>query len=369
MNIPFFNYSFIHGQYKQELSNIILNLSEQGSFILQQELSDFEKNLANYCHSNYSVGVGNCTDALYLSLKAAGIGKGHEVIFSSHTFVATASAIHNTGATPVPVECGEDHLIDTKSIESAINSRTRAIVPTQLNGQVCDMEEILEICEKHSLILIEDSAQSLGAKYNNKAAGSFGLTGCFSFYPAKVVGCYGDGGAVVTSDDEIYDKIFLLRDHGRKKIGEVVTWGINSRLDNIQAAILDFKLKKYHLDIDRRREIASKYIDGLAEIDDLKMPRKPGSDKRRFEIFQNFEIEIKDETDRDKFRQYLSNKGVGTILQWGGKAVHEWKGLNFKQKLPFTESVMRKSFLLPMNTSLNDKEINYIIETIQNYFK
>ena len=366
--IPFFDYTHVYGQYKNEIQKIILDISERGSFILQSEGLDFEKNLSHFTESKYALGVGNCTDGLLLSIKAAGIGKGDEVIFSSHTFVATASAIYHSGATPVPVECGADHLIDVNSIESAITSKTKAIIPTQLNGLVCDMDQIIKICKKHNLLLLEDAAQSLGAKYKGQSAGTFGLSGSFSFYPAKVIGCFGDGGAVITNSEEMFDQIFLTRDHGRAKIGEIVTWGMNSRLDNLQAAILDFKLSKYQLDIDRRRKIASLYEEGLKDVKEIVLPRSPDSNKDKYEIYQNYEIEVVDSKIRDSFRDFLSKQNIGTILQWGGKAVHEFIGLNFNISLPFTENLMRRSLLIPMNTSISNDDILYIIEKIRKYF-
>jgi dTDP-4-amino-4,6-dideoxygalactose transaminase len=366
--VPFFDYTHILGQHEEELTKIILDVSRRGSFIMQKEVKTFEDNLSLFLGSKYALGVANCTDGLLLAIKAAGIGSGDEVIFSSHTFVATASAIHHSGASPIPVECGVDHLIDLKAIESVITSRTKAIIPTQLNGQVCDMDELLKICKKHNLLLIEDAAQSLGAKYKSKSAGTFGIASAYSFYPAKVVGCFGDGGAVVTSDDNIYNQVFLTRDHGRAKIGEVVTWGLNSRLDNLQAAILDFKLSKYNLDIVRRREIASQYENGLNDIKEMVLPPAPDSNPDKFEIFQNYEVEVVEKSEREPLREELLKNGIGTILQWGGKAVHEFEGLGFKCSLPYTENLMRRCFLLPMNTSLSNQDVNYVIECIRKYY-
>ena len=366
--VPFFDYKHIFGQYTKEITEIILDISTRGSFIMQKEVKIFEDNLSKFLQAKYSLGVGNCTDGLLLAIKAAGIRAGDEIIFSSHTFVATASAIYHSGAIPIPVECGNDHLIDLNAIESAITTKTKAIIPTQLNGQVCDMDKLLEICSKYNLILIEDAAQSLGAKYKSKSVGTFGLASAYSFYPAKVVGCFGDGGAVVTNDDNIYNQVFLTRDHGRAKIGEVITWGMNSRLDNLQAAILDFKLSKYHLDIIRRREIAMLYDNGLKEIKELLLPSAPNANPDKFEIFQNYELEVVKANEREGLREYLTNNGIGTILQWGGKAVHEFQGLGLKYSLPFTENLMRRCFLLPMNTSLTDEDVNYIIDNIRKYY-
>lgn len=367
MRVPFFPYHHIYKQYELELLDIFKDISSRGAFIMQDEVKSFEVNLANFLSAKYSLGVGNCTDGLLLAIRAAGIGVGDEVIFSSHTFVATASAIYHSGATPIPVECGPDHLIDCKAIEAAITSRTKAIIPTQLNGQVCDMEELLRIVKKYNLVLIEDAAQSLGAKYRGKSVGTFGLASAYSFYPAKVVGCFGDGGSVVTNDDEIYNKVFLTRDHGRAKIGEVVTWGMNSRLDNLQAAILDFKLKHYPKDIDRRREIASMYNEGLRDIKELVLPLAPNENPDKYEIYQNYEVEAEADI-RDDLRDFLQKKGVGTILQWGGKAVHQFEGLGLDYSLPYTESLMKRMFLLPMNTGLSNDDVSYTIEKIREFY-
>ncbi len=365
--VPFFDYKHILGQHREELMQIITDISERGAFILQGELRDFEKNLADFLGAKYSLGVGNCTDGLLLALRAAGVGAGDEVIFSSHTFVATASAIYHNGAKPIPVECGADHLIDPKAIEAAITSRTKAIMPTQLNGQVCDMDAIMDICNRHNLILIEDAAQSLGAKYKGKSAGTFGLASAYSYYPAKVVGCFGDGGSVVTNDDALYEQVFLTRDHGRAKIGEVVTWGLNSRLDNMQAAILDFKLKHYPADIARRRAIAQRYQDGLGEVAEMVLPLAPNANPDKFEIFQNYEVEVAADV-REKLRTYLTQHQIGTILQWGGKAVHQFEGLGLNYSLPFTEALMSRAFLLPMNTSLSNDDVDYVITHIRGFF-
>jgi dTDP-4-amino-4,6-dideoxygalactose transaminase len=195
--------------------------------------------LAQYVGAKYVLGMANATDALHLALRAAGIGSGDEVIFSSHTMVATPAAIHFAGATPVPVECGPDHLIDSVAVEAAITLRTKAILPTQLNGRVADMDALQSIASKHGLAIFEDAAQALGAKYKGRSAGTFGEAACVSFYPAKTLGCLGDGGCLITNSDRIYEQVGLLRDHGRDASGDVVLWGLNSRLDNLQAAILN----------------------------------------------------------------------------------------------------------------------------------
>ena len=219
--VPFFEYPRLWTDYKQDYISIIDNVASSGGFILQKELSDFENKLAQYTGAKYSVGVGNATDAMEIYLEAIGIKKGDEVIISSHTMLATASAIKVAGGIPVPVDIGEDNLICKNSIEEAITTNTVGIMPTQLNGRVCNMDDINKIANKHNLFIVEDAAQALGARYKGKHAGTFGKASCISFFPAKVLGCFGDAGGVLVNDKNLYHEIFQLHDHGRDIDGEV----------------------------------------------------------------------------------------------------------------------------------------------------
>ncbi|HLX44094.1 MAG TPA: aminotransferase class I/II-fold pyridoxal phosphate-dependent enzyme, partial [Bryobacteraceae bacterium] len=219
-SIPFFDYAAQFTAEEDELVRIFREIGRRGAFILQEDVFRFEKNLARFLGAGHAVGVGNATDGLLIALRAAGIGPGDEVIFSSHTMVATASAIHFSGATPVPVECAADHLIDPAAVAEAVNRRTRAILVTQLNGRTADMDALGEIAERRGLILMEDAAQALGAKFRGQCAGTFGSTAAFSFYPAKTLGCLGDGGAVVTGDAAMHQRILELRNHGKSEGGK-----------------------------------------------------------------------------------------------------------------------------------------------------
>lgn len=364
-NIPFFNYPDLFAQHSKELIEVFQAVSSRGAFIMQDDLSKFEDKLAKYTGIKYALGVANATDAMQLLLKAGGIGEGDEVIFCTHTMVATASAIKFTGATPVPVEAGSDHLMDAASVEAAITSKTRAIMPTQLNGRVANMDAIIKIADKHNLQVYEDSAQALGAKYKGQSAGSFGMGGCISFYPAKVLGCFGDGGAVLTNDEEIYKTIKLMRDHGRGEDGNVSVWGYNSRLDNLQAAILNYFFDDYKIIVERRRAIANLYSEGLKDVKELILPPAVDSDVNHFDIYQNYEIEAKK---RDELKVYLADKGVGTLIQWGGQAVHEFRDLGFTQSLPYTENIMRMGLLLPINMSITNDEIDYVCQCIMDFY-
>jgi dTDP-4-amino-4,6-dideoxygalactose transaminase len=364
-NIPFFNYPSLFAENSKDLINIFQNVSGRGAFIMQDDLFNFESKIEKYTGIKHAIGVANATDAMQLLLKAGGVGAGDEVIFCSHTMIATASAIAFTGAIPIPVEAGYDHLIDPNSIISAITPRTKAIIPTQLNGRVSDMSKILDIAQKYGLQIYEDSAQALGAKFKGKSAGSFGLGGCISFYPAKTLGCFGDGGLVLTNDDYIYNKIKLMRDHGRGEDGNISIWGFNSRLDNLQAAILNLFFQDYDKTIKRRRLIADLYHKNLSDIDELILPPEVDSSKNHFDIYQNYEIEA---NKRDDLKMYLFSKGVGTLIQWGGKAVHEFRDLGFSQSLPFTEKIMRNSLMLPLNMSIANDEVKYVCDCIRSFY-
>lgn len=363
-NIKFFDYQYLFKEHESALVNIFKSISSKGAFIMQEELENFEKRIANYVGSKHVLGVANATDAMQLLLKAGGIGDGDEVIFCSHTMIATASAIKFTGATPIPIETGKDHLIDVKDIEKNITSRTKAIMPTQLNGRICNMNEIMKISKKYNLQIYEDSAQALGAKYNKVCAGNFGIGGCISFYPAKVLGCFGDGGAIICNDDEIYSKVKQMRDHGRNESGDISIWGYNSRLDNLQAAILNYFFDDYDNTIKRRRELASLYHENLYDLESIVLPTNPKDSNVNFDIFQNYEISTKE---RNSLKDYLLNNGIGTIIQWGGKAVHEFTDLGFTQSLPKTEKIMRESLLLPLNISLSNDDIIYVCEKIRSF--
>jgi dTDP-4-amino-4,6-dideoxygalactose transaminase len=364
--VPFFNYPHVFRSEETELLAIMRDVAGRGAFIQQKDLQEFEEHLAHYVGAKHVVGMANATDALHLAVRAAGLGPGDEVIFSSHTMVATPASIHFAGATPVPVECGPDHLIDPASVEAAITRRTKAIMPTQLNGRTADMEALCGIADRHGLAIIEDAAQGLGSRFKGRCAGTFGLAACISFYPAKTLGCFGDGGCAITNDDEMYRKLRLLRDHGRDDTGEVVMWGLNSRLDNLQAAILNHKLKNYDSCIARRREIAALYQAALGDVEGLRLPPAPDQDPDHFDIFQNYELEAEH---RDGLRQYLRECGVGTLVQWGGKAVHQFPGLGFCQRLPYTEQLFQRLLMLPMNTSLSNDDVRYVCDCIRSFYQ
>jgi dTDP-4-amino-4,6-dideoxygalactose transaminase len=365
-SVPFFNYKVFQNQYGEKLNKIIQDVMNRGAFILQKDLEEFENNIAKYLGVKHAIGVANCTDGLEMALMAAGIKAGDEVILPSHTFIATAAAVKTAGATRILVECGCDHMMDVASFESAITNKTRAVMPVQLNGRTCDMDAILAIAKKHQLIVIEDAAQALGSMYKNKKAGTFGLAAAFSFYPAKVLGCLGDGGIVVTNDDEMADKVYRLHEHGRSKAGDIGCWGRNSRLDNLQAAILNEILKDYDHIISRRREIAAMYQEELGCLKQLHLPPAPNADSNHFDVYQNYEIEA---DKRDALQLYLKENGIGTLQQWSGRAVHQHEELGFDHvKLPITDKMTSRYLMIPMNMSLTNDDIKYVSVKIRQFF-
>ena len=364
--VPFFDYPRLFLDEKKELLEIFERVGTRGAFIMQADNKEFESNLAKYVGSKFAIGVGNATDGLELAWLSVGLKKGDEVILSSHTMLATASAVVTAGGTPVPVDIGYDRLIDPEAIEAAITPRTVGISPTQLNGRTCNMDKIMKIAEKHKLVVVEDSAQALGSKFKGKNAGTFGIAGSFSFFPAKVMGALGDAGGVVTDNTQIFEKIFQLHDHGRDTEGNTKSWGRNSRLDNLQAAILNIKFNSYENVISRRRQIASIYDERLKSLEQLRLPNAPDSEPDHFDIFQNYELEAEN---RDSLRKFLSENNIGTLIQWGGKGVHQWESLNFNLVIPGVEEFFEKCLMLPMNMFISDDDVHYVCDKITEFYK
>jgi dTDP-4-amino-4,6-dideoxygalactose transaminase len=364
-SVPFFDYPGVFQPRQYDLVAVFLDVLERGAYIMQRDLNDFERSIAGYLGVKHAFGVGNATDGLIMAWRAMGLKPGDEVIFPSHTMVASPASVHFAGGVPVPIDCDADHLMDPEAIEAAITPRTRAIMPVQLNGRTSDMDRITAVAEKHGLAIVEDSAQALGSKFKGRMAGTFGKAGVFSFYPAKILGCMGDGGMVVTDDDQMADKLFLLRDHGRDRQGEVQIWGMNSRLDNLQAAILHMQFREYQRTIERRREIAGLYQKRLGDLQQLVLPPAPGSDPDHFDVFQNYEVEA---NGRDELKLYLEENGIGTMVQWGGKAVHQFEKLGFEVTLPATERLFERCLMLPINMSISNDQVKYVCEKIRRFY-
>jgi len=368
MSVPFFDYKKLFLSREDEFMRIIHDVLARGAFILQKDLEEFEQKLASFTGAKYAIGVADGTNAITLGLRACGIGCGDEVIFSSHTMVATAGAIVMAGATPVPCDVDQDGLMDTLSAEKLISPRTKMLMPTDLNGRVANMDPIVALAERAGLLVSEDAAQALGAKYKSTSAGLFGKFGTFSFYPAKSLGCFGDGGGLITNDDAIAEHVLAQRDHGRSGLGsaEVTIWGTNSRLDNVQAAILSHLIDYFHENIARRRAIASRYHEAFKGIEGLTLPPPPSTTSHHFDTYQNYEVRS---VRRDRLREYLKQRDIGTIIQWAGKAVHQFKSLGFSTVLPNTDHFFNECLMLPMNHLLEDSQVTEVIDAVRDFHK
>src|SRR5947207_1797868 len=351
---------------KDEMEPTILGTLAKGDLILRQQLVDFEKNLADYCGTKYAVGVNSGFHALHLSLVAAGIGTGDEVITVAHTFLASISAIVLVGAKPVLVDVCEDFNMDMDAVEKAITPKTRGIMPVHLNGRVCDMDRLMSIAKKHNLAVIEDAAQALGAEFNGKRAGSFGLTGCFSFYPFKSLGAYGDGGGLTTDDEKIAHAARCLRYNGEDRdTREFYYHGFTALLDNVQAAVLDVKLRHFPSWVNRRREVAERYRKGLEGVGDLRLPHFPdANDKTYFDTYQNYVIRTKR---RDELADHLRSNGVEILISWS-RPIWTYPDLKLgDHSLPETEAICREVISLPLNSEISDENVDVAIDVVRRF--
>ena len=347
-----------------EMMGTIRGVLAAGDLVMRHQLEDFETNLAAFVGTGHAVGVANCTDGLRLILEALAIGPGDEVVTVSHTFLATLGAIHQTGATPVLVDVGPDHNLDVDLLEAAITSRTRAIMPVHLNGRLCRMDAIADIAARHSLPVVEDTAQALGGSFDGVRGGAWGIAGAFSFYPAKLLGAYGDAGAIVTSDSSLATKLRELRDHGRVSKTEFSGWGWNSRLDNVQAAVLDLKLKLLPEWIERRRRLAGLYDEALADLTQVRRPPAPDGG-RHFDVFQNYVIEAEG---RDELAQHLAGRGIETLISPGPIANHHQPVGLAKFSLPRTERLCATVLSLPLNNVLEEREVLEVATAVQEFY-
>jgi len=357
--IPFLELKSQYQQIKQEVDNAIGSTLTSGQFILGEKVEQFEKTFAKYTGTKHCVAVGSGTDAVNLSLMALGLQPNDEVIMPSHTFIATAFAAINVNAKPVFVDIDENTFnISSAEIKKAITSKTSAVLTVNLYGQYCDMKSIMDTAE--NIPVVEDCSQSHGAEYNGSRK-LFGELGCYSFYPTKNLGCYGDGGAIVTNNEELAAKLRLLRNYGQDKKYHHISKGYNSRLDELQAAILLVKLK--HLDKwnDRRRKIAAMY-DELLKDSHVVTPVEADYAKH---VYYLYVIRSKK---RDKLQDYLKNKGISTQIHYP-IPIHKQKVFQQynDQNLPVTEKIANEILSLPMFPELEESQISQICSAIKDF--
>jgi dTDP-4-amino-4,6-dideoxygalactose transaminase len=364
--VPFVAYPEQYRRLSREIDCAIKRVLNGGDLILREDVRRFEKDIASSLGMEYAVGTNSCTDAMVLSLRAAGISPGDEVITVSHTFVATVAAIVHCGATPVLVDIGQDFNMDMDCLEGAITPQTRAIMPVHLNGRCCDMDRLMAIARTYNLIVIEDAAQALGASMDGRKASTFGLAGCFSFYPAKLLGALGDAGIAITNDKMLAKRVSLLRDHGRETKDDIGLFGFNSRLDNLQAAILNVKLKYVPQWIEQRREIAALYHEGLGDIEQLILPPPPETGERYFDVYQNYVIRSQE---RERLVEHLNRCGI-EILVVLAKPVHRQAALGLGHfHLPVTEQVSEEVLSLPMYPELSNEQVEYVIDSVRQFYR
>ena len=371
ISVPFFDWAGLWAERADEFGRIMTETAARGGFILQRDVDEFEEKLSRFLGVKHVIALSDGTNAMHLGLRACGVKPGDAIIVPSHGFIAAAQAIHFAGAVPVPVEMSEtDWLIDPADVARAVTSKTVGIMPVHVNGRVCDMDPLQAIADEHGLQIFEDAAQAAGARYKGRPSASFGKWGTYSFYPSKTLGSFGDAGALATDHDDVAHTVRTMRNHGAgpdKSIPRDVTiWGTNSRLDNLHAAILVYKLSYYQEAIDRRRAIAARYDEALRDIEELRLPPPPSENGDHYDIFQNYELRAGDR--RDALRAHLSEHKVGTIVQWGGTGMHQFRGLGFTQDLPRTDAFFRESLLLPMTHILSDDQVEHVIATTRGFF-
>lgn len=362
--VPFVDPREHYRRYRGEFDAALFGCLERGDLVARQQLRDFEQHLAEFVGTRFAVGLSSGYHALALSLLAAGVGPGDEVVTVAHTFVATVSAIVHARAKPILIDVLPDSNMDVDQMERAITSRTRAIIPVHLNGRACDMERVMALAEKHRLTVIEDACQSLGASFKGKKVGSWGRSGCWSFYPFKILGCFGDGGAITTNDPELARAVTLLRYNGEdRETGEYHYHGFTALLDNIQAAVLDVKLKHFPSWVEHRRHIAESYRHGLEGAGDLRLPHFP--DERFFDVYQNYVVRT---GRRDELRAFLRERGVETLVSWP-KPVWKHAALSLGDlRLPETEAICREVLSLPMSAETPESHVAMTCDAIKEFF-
>ena len=362
--VPFIDPKLHYQNLKAEIDGAIQDCLCKGDLIYRHQLREFEKDLAEFVGVKYAVGLNSGYHALLFALMGIGVGPGDEVITVAHTFVATVSAIIHCGATPILIDVAPDYNIDADRIEAAITPRTKALLPVHLNGRVAAMDQIMSIARRHRISVVEDAAQALGATFNGQMAGSMGAAGCFSFYPFKVLGGFGDGGSLTTNDPQVAQMASRLRYNGEdRETGEYHYHGQTALLDNVQAAVLSVKLRHLPVWLKHRRGVAERYRRGLSGINNLALPHFP--ETGQWDIFQNYVIRTRA---RDRLREYLREAGVETLVHWP-KPMWEHRGLGLKNPgLPETEAICREVISLPMSAETTFEQVDYTTGQIREFF-
>lgn len=358
-----YDYKREYSQYADEYNKKALDVLESGWYVLGEEGKNFEKEFASYIGAKYCVGVGSGLDALWMTFHLLGIGEGDEVIVQTNTYIASVMGISKNNATPVFVEPDAYYGIDASLIEKKITVNTKAVLVVHLYGMPCDMDEIVHICKKHNLYLVEDCAQSHGATYKGKITGTFGIAGCFSFFPSKTLGAFGDAGGVVTNNKNLADKLRIYRNYGSSKRYYHEMIGTNSRMDELQAGLLRIKLKHIHEIIDARTRICMRYLE------EINNPRLflPQIRENTISTWHQFVVSCER---RDELQLYLEDNGIGTYIHYPipphlSKA---YRNMGYKKgDYPIAERYANTLLSLPLYMGMTDKEQNYIISVANSF--
>lgn len=363
MRVPYINLGLQHQKDKAEILKKVESILDSGMFILGDEVEAFEKDFAKLCDTKYAIGVANGTDALVLALKSIGVGPGDEVITAPNSYLASASSIELAGATAVFADVGKDYNLDPKKIEEKISSNTKAIIAVHLTGRPAKMDEINEIACKHNLKVIEDAAQAVGAKYKNKAVGGLGFIGSFSLHPLKNLAAVGDAGILTTNDYDTYQWLLKARTHGMKSRDECEFWSLNSRLDALQAGILNVKLKSLAKWTERRRAIAGKYIAALKEYVWV-----PLEENHEYSVYHTFIIRT---IERDQLQSYLAEKGIDTKVHYP-IPIHKQEAAknnrSAQDTYTETEEQVNEILSLPVYPELTDEQVDYVCNHIIEFY-
>jgi dTDP-4-amino-4,6-dideoxygalactose transaminase len=364
MHVPFVDLTQQYRSLAAEILPAIESVMGGARFILGEEVAQFEEEFARYCEARYAVGVANGTEALHLALAALEIGPGDEVITAANSFVATAYAISYTGATPVFVDIDPaDYNIDPTLIEQAITPRTKAILPVHLYGHPARMGMILEIARRYGLYVVEDACQAHGARYDERRVGGLGDIGCFSFYPGKNLGAYGDGGAVVTSDRQLAERVRELRNYGQRQKNVHARLGYNSRLDTLQAAILRVKLRYLDAWNEARRRIAARYDELLADADIVRPAASP-------ECEHVFHLYVVQSEYRDALIEHLQARHIQTGIHYP-RPLHQaapfLRGVTVPVDVPVASAAATRIVSLPMFPEMSDEQIRYVADAVKTF--
>lgn len=360
--IKFLDLKKINNRYREEIDSRIKNILDKGWYLQGEENENFTKNFANFCGTKFALGVANGLDALNLIIKAYGFGNGDEIIVPANTYIATILAISENGCIPILVEPDiKTYNINPDSIEEKITSKTKAIMVVHLYGQAVQMEKIWKIAKKYNLKIIEDSAQAHGAIYQENRTGNLGDASGFSFYPGKNLGCMGDGGAVTTNDEELFNKIKAIANYGSDRKYHHIYKGVNSRLDEIQAAVLDVKLNHLDSDNNKRRKISKYYRENIKNSKII----LPETYDEKSHVWHIFAVRTHN---RDEFQKYLTERGIQTIIHYPTPphkqgAYKEWNNLSFT----ITEEIHNTILSLPISPVMTDSEIEKVVEVVNEF--